>query len=137
MPESEDGMKQLKERVQIGADSNGKPLYKWATGYTRQEVLLDAARILSEHGQIEAITPQKDSPLFNDYMRDWFERIRSKQASGRVYEEQGRLKNYIYPFFMGKRLNDIKPGDIDAYFVQSDIQALSTSILGTLSQRWP
>ena len=127
MPEREDGMKQLKERVQIGIDSNGKSLYKWATGYTRQEVLLDAARILSEYGQIEALTPQKEGPLFNDYMHEWFENIRSKQVTGRVDEEQGLLKNYIYPFFMGKRLNEIKPGDIDAYFVQSDIQALSTS----------
>ena len=120
-------MKQIKERVQIGTDSNGKPLYKWATGYTRQEVLIDAAHILSEYGQIELQSPQNKSPLFNDYMRVWFEKIRSKQVPDRIKEELGRLNNYIYPFFEGMHLSEIKPGDIDAYFVQSSIQALSTS----------
>ena len=127
MPEREDGMKQLKERVQIGTDFSGKPLYKWATGYTRQEVLIDAARILSEYGQIELQSPQNDGPLFNDFMRVWFEKIRSRQVPDRIKEELGRLNNYIYPFFEGMHLSEIKPGDIDAYFVQSNIQALSTS----------
>ena len=44
MSEGESDMsKQIKERVQIGTDENGKPVYKWATGYSRQEVLLSAA----------------------------------------------------------------------------------------------
>ena len=120
-------MKQLKECVQIGITDNGKPVYKWATGYSRQEVLQNAARILCEHGQIEAYTPHKEGPLFNDYMRYWYENIRSKQAPDRIDEEKGRLKNYIYPFFEGMRLAEIKPRDIDRYFLQDELQALSTS----------
>lgn len=127
MSEREDDMKQLKERVQIGITDNGKPIYKWATGYHRQEVLLNAARILSEYGRIEPYEPHKEGPLFNDYMRDWYESIRAKQAPDRIDEEKGRLKNYIFPFFEGMRLEEIKPRDIDRYFLQDEIQALSTS----------
>ena len=38
--------KRIRERVQIGTDINGKPIYEWATGYSRQEVFFNAAAIL-------------------------------------------------------------------------------------------
>ena len=40
--------KQLKERVQVGTEENGKPIYKWATGLTKQELLMSAAKLLCE-----------------------------------------------------------------------------------------
>lgn len=62
--------KRICERVQIGTDVNGKPIYEWVTGYSRQEVFLNAAAILQKYGQIEG-GPQKEppkTPYFEAYM---------------------------------------------------------------------
>lgn len=127
MSESEDDMKQYRERVQIGTDSNGKPICRWATGHSKQELHANIARLLNESGQIETPPPPKiEGPMFNDYVRDWYEKIRSKRTPGRIAEEKGMLKNYIYPFFEGKRLAEIKSRDIEMYFAQGAIQALAT-----------
>lgn len=52
--------KQLKERVRIGTDDAGKPIYKWATGYTKQDLFLSIAALLA--------APQKkeSAPLFGE-----------------------------------------------------------------------
>ena len=64
----------IRERVQIGTDANEKPIYEWATGYSRQEVFLNAAAILQKYGQIEG-GPQKEppkAPYFEAYMEEWW-----------------------------------------------------------------
>ena len=65
--------KQLKERVQTGTDENGKPIYKWATGFTKQELLMNAAKLLCECGEL---TPQEkpasSKHLFKEYAQNWF-----------------------------------------------------------------
>lgn len=66
--------KRICERVQIGTDVNGKPIYEWVTGYSRQEVFLNAAAILQKYGQIEG-GPQKEppkTPYFEAYMEEWW-----------------------------------------------------------------
>ena len=124
-----DMSKQLKERVYIGDDNNGKPVYRWATGYTRQEVLLSAGRLLLEHGLLTAaLPPTTDTPLFRDYAFDWFEHIRVPMVKkGRVDEGRGILTNYVLPFFGNKRIGDIRRRDIAAYFAQPSIQRLARS----------
>ena len=54
--------KQLKERVRIGTDDAGKPIYKWATGYTKQDLFLSIAALLA--------APQKkeSAPLFGEFL---------------------------------------------------------------------
>jgi hypothetical protein len=49
--------KRLRERVQVGVDSSGKAVYKWATGYTTTELQIDIARILVEAGVLNGIMP--------------------------------------------------------------------------------
>ena len=48
--------KRLRERVQVGVDPSGKPVYKWATGYTTTELQIDIARILVEAGVLNSFT---------------------------------------------------------------------------------
>ena len=50
--------KRLRERVQVGIDSSGKPVYKWATGYTTTELQIDIARILVEEGVLDGVMPR-------------------------------------------------------------------------------
>lgn len=135
MPEQEEGMKQLKERVKVGTDVNGKPVYKWACGHTNQELLENAARLLLEHGFMSntANRNQQESSgqYFNDYAWNWFETIRKPTTKHqRGLETRGILKNYIMPYFAGKRVNEIHHSDIAAYFAQARIQKLAMSTAG-------
>ena len=43
----------FKERVCIGFDAQGNPIYKWVCGVTRQEIIREAARVLLQYGLIE------------------------------------------------------------------------------------
>ena len=129
MSGSEGDMKHLKERVQIGTDSNGKPVYKWVTGHTRQELLLNAAEILNQYNRLST-TPSAitATPMFNEYAQKWFDDIRKPMIKPqRVAEGIGVLKNYIMPYFEGKRIGDIKRHDIAAYFARPMVQELARS----------
>ena len=42
--------KRIKERIQIGEDANGKPIYEWIDGYSRQELFVKAAEVLQRYG---------------------------------------------------------------------------------------
>jgi len=57
-----DMSKQLKDRVQIGTDEKGLPIYKWATGQTKQELQASIARIIVEAGIVSGITPGQAAP---------------------------------------------------------------------------
>ena len=45
--------KRLKERIQVGEDTNGKPLYEWIDGYSRQELFMKAAAVLQKYGKVD------------------------------------------------------------------------------------
>ena len=126
-------MKQIRKRVQVGTDEQGKPVYKWASGHSEQEFLQNALSLMLEAGTISAKHPEKSSeaPMFNDFARDWFENVRKPTVKNqRFLEGRGLLQNYIYPFFEGKRIDEIRPSDITKYFSQSRIQKLATSTAG-------
>ena len=53
--------KRIKERIQIGEDANGKPIYEWIDGYTRQELFMKAAAVLQKYGKVNAL-PEKNEP---------------------------------------------------------------------------
>ena len=45
--------KHLRERVFVGYDKNKNPLYKWATGSSKQELHTNIACLLIQYGVIE------------------------------------------------------------------------------------
>lgn len=60
--ESDIMSKRLKERVQVGSDQNGAPIYKWASGQNSRELQADIARILIAAGVLEGMTQAKSEP---------------------------------------------------------------------------
>ena len=104
MPEGEqtDMAKQIKERVQIGLNENGKPDYRWATGYSRQEVLLSAAQILQEHGKLDdpAESPARKEHLFEDYAQSFYELYKAANLRHTTLSAQRSLLNkHLIPAF--------------------------------------
>ena len=53
--------KRMRERIHVGTDANGQPIYEWATGYTKQEVFESAAAILQKYKKVD-VSAVKDSP---------------------------------------------------------------------------
>lgn len=121
--------KRIRERVQIGTDVNGKPIYEWATGYSRQEVFLNAAAILQKYGQIEG-GPQKEppkTPYFEAYMEEWWKLYKLpklRHTTRTTY--RNLLDRHILPFFKGKRLEEITTSTIQEFYNANSGKSLAS-----------
>lgn len=73
--------KQLKERVAVGYDDTGKPIFKWATGYSKQDLFLAIASLLVEQAKTESTCPSKGTILFGDYLLSFVAAFKSKQEA--------------------------------------------------------
>ena len=109
--------KQLKERVQVGTDDYGKPLYKWASGFTKQELMMSAARLLLEGGCVGNTEPKvKKKHPFRDYAQHWFYVFKKptvRPLTAKNYEYQ--LTAHLYPAFGEMMVEDITPTDIQKH----------------------
>ena len=60
MSEGETDMaKRERERVQIGTDAAGKPVYTWVEGKNRQDFLIKAAQTLLAFGMLDGCKPEQ------------------------------------------------------------------------------
>ena len=107
--------KQIKERVEVGRDENGKPIYKWASGISRQEMLRSAAKLIMEAGMMRA-APKSDCPCFGPYAWNWLnlykeENVRHTTAS----EYKSMLKKHLIPSFGQLPMNGITADTVQAF----------------------
>lgn len=138
-------MAQRKERVEIGRDANGKPLYAFATGSTPKQLHANIARLYLENGlldipQAEDIPTQPPtSPLFKEYARKWYTTFKKGTYKPSTLATRNSLmKTHIYPAFGKKRLHEIKAEDVQALYnskaekgaAKSQIQLISIFIKG-------
>ena len=108
--------KQLKERVQIGTDDFGKPIYKWASGTNKQELFLSVAKLLFESGQMGAKPPSKEKHPFREYAQHWFKVFKEpavRPLTARSYAQQ--LDGHLYPAFGEMFIEDITPENIQKH----------------------
>ena len=109
--------KQLKERVQTGTDENGKPIYKWATGFTKQELLMNAAKLLCECGEVAPQEkPAASKHLFKEYAQNWFDVFKKptvRPLTAQTYAQQ--LEKHLYPVFGEMFIEDITPAHIQTH----------------------
>lgn len=109
-----DMAKQLKERVEVGRDENGKPITKWATGHTRQEVLQSAARLLQPDKQPDV--NNTISPLFSQWLGDYNAIYRRKLCGTTQSTYAQSIKKHINPSIGSMRLTEIDSGVIQRWF---------------------
>ena len=53
--------KRFRERVQVGQDRSGRPLYKWAEGNTKQELQLNISKVILEAGLLDGFVSQSSA----------------------------------------------------------------------------
>lgn len=111
--------KRIKERVRVGTDENGQPIYKWVTGSNMQEVFENAFRLMNEYKKEDAAkapSEKKEKHLFKQYAQQWFETFKKptlRDITAVNYEQQ--LVKHIYPFFGEMYIEDIASADIQNF----------------------
>ena len=133
MSEGETDMaKRERDRVQIGTDVNGKPIYTWVEGKNRQDFLLNAAKMLIAHGRLGDMveTEQKASPqtpYFKQYAEQWwtlYKLPKLRHTTRTTY--RNLLDNHIIPYFGKMRLEEISTNTIQTFYNANGGKSKST-----------
>ena len=133
MSEGESDMaKRERERVQIGTDANGKPIYTWVEGKNRQDFLVNAAKMLLSRGMLDdsAIVPSKETPTppyFKQYAEQWWKLYKLpklRHTTRTTY--RNLLDNHILPYFGKMRLEEIGTNTIQTFYNQNSGKSKST-----------
>ena len=109
--------KRYKERVQIGINADGTPIYSWATGASTQEMLLNAAAMLMDAGALQPTETKSRKHLFQTYAERWYATFKHptiEEITSVNYYQQ--MTNHLYPAFGNMYIEDITPEDVQAFF---------------------
>ena len=104
---------------------------RWATGETQQEVILAAAKILAESGAIKSEAKQPaQAPLFSECAWRWFDVYKlPKVKPNTAYNYRHDMENHILPVFGDRRIDEIKPSDIQAFLNTKKAKRLTFSAI--------
>ena len=127
-----DMAKRERERVQIGTDTNGKPIYTWVEGKNRQDFLINAAKILLSRGMLDdpAAVPRQETPktpYFKQYAEQWWKLYKLpklRHTTRTTY--RNLLDNHILPYFGKMRLEEISTNTIQNFYNENGGKAKST-----------
>lgn len=134
MSEGETDMaKRERERVQIGTDAAGKPVYTWVEGKNRQDFLIKAAQTLLAYGMLDGCKPEQQekapqTPTFRQYAEQWWELYKLpklRHTTRTTY--RNLLDNHILPYFGKLRLEEIGTNTIQAFYNANREKAKSTT----------
>ena len=132
-----DMAKRHKQRVKIGVNENGDSVYKWADGYSIDELNDNIVRIYIENGLLDRVKDNRpptqkidtkgECPTFREYVEKWFatyKEYRLKPTTVKGY--RSNLSRHIYPFFGDKRLDEITTDDIQQFLNEKESLARNT-----------
>lgn len=112
--------KRIRERVQVGIDAKGKPIFEWATGYNRQEVFESALAILQKYNQVNPSGEAKaapTAPYFETYLEEWWRLYKKpKLRHTTLTTYRNLIDNHILRHFRGMRLNEIKVNCLQQFY---------------------
>lgn len=119
--------KRKRARVQIAVDEQGKPVYKWANGYTKAELEASKTKIRIEYGVDQMIkfpVIKKESPpenkceTFSAYASRWFALYKEPhvRASTKSMYENG-FNAHIFPAIGSRPLDEITADELQAFVI--------------------
>lgn len=121
--------KRIKERIQIGEDANGKPIYEWIDGYNRQELFVKAAEVLQRYGKVNALPEKSEphTPYFASYLEMWWKLYKVPKLRHTTRTSyRNAIDLHILPFFKGMRLEEINTNTIQAFYNKHEWMAHSS-----------
>ena len=126
--------KRRRARVQIAIDQTGKPVYKWASGYTKSDLEAHKMQIRLEYGvdqmvkwPVVEIEPRAEAPkepeqpkceTFESYASRWFELYKEPHVrkSTKAMYENG-FNAHLFPAFGGRPMNEITADELQTFIV--------------------
>lgn len=114
--------KQFKESVMIGTDSNGKPIYRWATGYSKRDLHLSIARIIMEAGMLGEVTPQgqlveKKIPTVKSFIKRVYYPVFIEGLAPTTVENYRQMISLnIVPFMGDKKINEVNVATVQQFY---------------------
>lgn len=112
----EDSMaSKFKERVKIGTNDDGTPIYGWATGGTKEELHKSIAILL---GQSASSAPKESKPIpyWEQCAQTWYDVFHLPNISPKtVTKDSSLFRKHVKPAFEGKKISDITTTDVQNY----------------------
>lgn len=125
MPEKR---KRKRAHITVGYDENGAPIVKWVSGYSKEEIEAEKARVRAEYAVAQKVQNEKAPALqaakapeghkFGVYARNWYElykkpNVRSSTRS--MYENV--LKAHLLPAFGNRDIETIRADDLQRFIL--------------------
>ena len=122
-PKGEDDMA---KRIKVRVDVDG--VTRWVTGGSQQEVILAAAKLLASSGAKDSnCKPDKQVPTFEECAWRWINEYKMpKLKQNTAYNYKQDMVNHVLPAFADKRIDEIKPTDIQVFLNTKQDKAKST-----------
>lgn len=129
--------KRHKQRVKIGVNENGDSVYKWADGYTIDELNDNIVRIYIENGLLDRVKSDQPPrqkidtkgkcPTFREYVPKWFATFKEYQLKPNTIKGyRSNFRRHIYPFFGDMKLDEITTDDIQRFLNEKEYLARNT-----------
>ena len=132
-----DMAKRHKQRVKIGVNENGDSIYKWADGYTIDELNDNIVRIYIENGLLDRVKSDQpprqkidtkgECPTFREYVSKWFATFKEYQLKPNTIKGyRSNFRRHIFPFFGDMKLDEITTDDIQRFLNEKEYLARNT-----------
>lgn len=129
--------KRHKQRVRIGITENGDPIFKWADGYSIDELNDNIVRIYIENGLLDRFMDDKalkpalsgniPCPTFRAYAEKWFETYKAPNLKPTTCKGYiSNMRKHLYPFFGEMRLDEITTDRVQQFLNEKEPLARST-----------
>lgn len=129
--------KRHKQRVRIGITENGDPIFKWADGYSIDELNDNIVRIYIENGLLDRFMDDKalkpalsgniPCPTFKAYAKKWFETYKAPNLKPTTCKGYiSNMNRHLYPFFGEMRLDEITTDRVQQFLNEKEPLARST-----------
>lgn len=113
--------KRLRAQITIGHDAENKPIYKWASGYTKKELEANKEELRRKHIN-GAVAVQRDI-LFGEFVTQWFTIYKLGAASGSGKKisastqanYRAAINIHLFPAFAMRQMRAITSADLQAF----------------------
>lgn len=125
-----------RDRVEIGKDTQGKPVYRWVEGSTTKELHDAIVRTYIEYGLIDSVkvadpeqreTTAATSVVFKTYVDNWLTTYKAPKLKPTTLNGYRSILNkHLYPVFGKHRMSDISTSDVQTWLNKNSELAYKT-----------
>jgi len=109
--------KRLRAQITVGHDTDGTPIYKWASGRTKKELEANKEELRRAH--INGAVAVRRDILFGEFVTDWYRIYKEPYISPSSKTSYRTVLNrYLFPEYGNKQMRAITAVQLQAYLNQ-------------------